>query len=433
MRRRIVLSAIGLLPILCSSASPFLIDGRFDDWAEVAPAAIDPTGDATGAFDLTRVSAVCVGPALYVRFTITTVLNLHSGPESEGTLRLEISLPDGSALRIDCRKREAILPDPSLQPVGLSEIPFISSPTHAADEFELRVDLSGYGLRQGDRIAIEFSGSDRLDEPLWAAWIGDAPPPVRRSADRGEDTAFRVASLNTLANGLGTEMRSAALGRLLRAVQADIYCFQEEEDTPDLPARLERLMPGGAPWQVHRSGDCVIATRHELEPADINAPWFAAAIVRMPEKPPVLMASVHLSCCGYIGNPNDLQRIDQAQALLDALQRLRPHPESPIVAAGDYNLVGSRTPLDLLETIGLRHQVLPGLIGDSVATWRDIALPFAPGLLDLLLYANLSPTNGFVMDSSTLSTEECAALGIHPDDSEVSDHLLLVADFRFPE
>ena len=105
---------------------------------------------------------------------------------------------------------------------------------------------------------------------------------------------------------------------------------------------------------------------------------------------------------------------------------------------GDYNLVGSRTPLDMLTDAagpGLQHWLLPNLIGESVATWRQNDSSFPPGLLDLVTYSpgRLVPRNGFVLDTGHLNEEELAKLGVKVKDSLVSDHLMLLADFAISE
>ena len=109
-----------------------------------------------------------------------------------------------------------------------------------------------------------------------------------------------------------------------------------------------------------------------------------------------------------------------------------------VVVIGDYNLVGSRTPIDILvntQSPGLRHWMLPNLIGESVVTWRWDGARFPPGLLDLVTYGpgQLVARNGFVLDTGLLNQKELNRLGVKTDDSSVRDHLLLVADFGLSE
>ena len=67
-------------------------------------------------------------------------------------------------------------------------------------------------------------------------------------------------------------------------------------------------------------------------------------------------------------------------------------------------------------------------------TWPGITKDesFRPGRLDLLTYDQtvLKPVMGMVVDTTRLSSDTRRELKLDAQDSLVSDHLLLVADFR---
>ena len=95
----------------------------------------------------------------------------------------------------------------------------------------------------------------------------------------------------------------------------------------------------------------MVATRHELKPLDAGK--HAAEAIRLPGHAPIVVFSVHLKCCGFVGGEEDQKRIAETRELIVALDRIRrDFPNIGIVIAGDYNLVGSRTPVDLLEEAG---------------------------------------------------------------------------------
>ena len=110
-----------------------------------------------------------------------------------------------------------------------------------------------------------------------------------------------------------------------------------------------------------------------------------------------------------------------------------------IVIVGDFNLVGSRTPLDLIvnkKIYGLKYWLIPNLIGESVVTWRGgTDDPFSPGKLDYVIYSTrtLMPENGFILDSELLNTGELTQLKLEITDSKLSDHLLMTVDFQFSD
>ena len=102
----------------------------------------------------------------------------------------------------------------------------------------------------------------------------------------------------------------------------------------------------------------MVATWHELKPLDAGK--HAAAAIRLPGHAPIVVFSVHLKCCGFVGGEDDQKRMAETREIIVALDRSRrDFPNIGIVIAGDYNLVGSRTPVDLLEKAGFRQWILP--------------------------------------------------------------------------
>jgi endonuclease/exonuclease/phosphatase family metal-dependent hydrolase len=430
MALRTAVLPILLVAVSSALADPPCIDGLFTDWPDTAPIATDPRGDATGAFDLTRVQAITRGTTLHLRFDTGRTLNMQNGPETEGTLIVDLDLPAGK-LQIDLRGRNATIDG---KRVPLSTLPYVSAPTHAAEEFELMINLAGFGVERGDNVTVQFAGSDSLAQPVSVKLAGAAVEPARRSSKRTPDTDIRIASLNTLEEGLVEPDRADAMGQLLRSVEADVYCFQEENKSTNLVGRLSTLMPGDDTWNVHRRGGCVVASRYPMEPIATDSRRYSAATVRLPVKPPLIVISAHFTCCGYTGSEQDHRRIEETEALLSTIKGIRQgsHGDTPIVVIGDYNLVGSRAPVTMLEESSLRQWLLPHLIGESVVTWRNDGSDFPPGRLDVVTYSPgpLVPRNGFVLDTAELSDDERRRPGVEAGDSVVSDHLMLITDFR---
>ena len=445
--RSIVICVIFLVASPIAVAVPPAADGVFDEWTPATLIATDPTGDAANVFDVTEVHALNQGGELFVHFDTTATLNIQSGPGGEDTLRLELGLPDAGHLTIDFRNRFAYTDGQPANFVPWSDLSYVSMSTYAADRFELRVDLGALGLAVDDSITIDFSGSDALSAPVAFTLSGPPEAPPVRSPQRDACTTFRIASLNTLAGGLLDAERGPAIGRLVQAAAADIYCFQEQNSAvSEIADRLEELDPlgdGGA-WNVHTSADTVIASEFPI--IAIPHPRDAAAVVDLGDDGAVGIFSIHPRCCGYIGNGQDLDRIEEMEEIVATIQDLRdsalgmvlePYRYVPIMIIGDWNLVGSRGPLDLVEDPGgpnQQHRLLPHLVGSNVHTWRssnEFPGSFSPGLLDLLTYSSdlLVARNGFTLDSSELGPELLQELQLEPDDSLASDHLMLVGDF----
>jgi len=358
-----------------------------------------------------------------------------------------LGLPDKQKLMLDLRRRRAYMHDNPEERIPWAHLGYIVGPTYAQDEFEIQIDLSRYGIGLGDTVSVQFGGSDQLDTPALHTFAQPSPEPKRRPSDRHPETDVRIVSFNTYVDGLSDPNRASSMRRLLKAVDGDIYCFQEEWESTDIDKILSRLTLLGSVGlkYVHKVQGNVVASKHPLRALLSGNTPCAAARIEINGRSLVVM-SVHLKAMGYIGNKDDLRRIQQAGILLETVTEINRgdynHPEQPhtkpgIVMVGDYNLVGSRTPVDLLaikEITGLANWVLPNLVGESVVTWRGgLRSSFSPGKLDYTLYSQdrLTRKNGFVLDSELLNQAELNQLGLERTDSGASDHLLMVTDFQF--
>ncbi|MHC4742407.1 MAG: endonuclease/exonuclease/phosphatase family protein [Planctomycetota bacterium] len=433
--------------MLTPESSVMRIDGQFEDWKRVEACASDPRGDARGAFDVTRVYAASEGSVLYLRFDTGSVINLQNGPEAEGTLLILIDLPDNQRLTIDTRGRRAYLGDDSTSRIPWESLKYIVGPTYAQDEFEIQIDLSQFDVKRGDTISIQFGGSDELGSAVDFMFSQPSGTPTRRSHDRKSGTDVRIVSFNTYFEGLSDPNREIAVGRLLNSVAGDIYCFQEEWKTEGHGRILDTLMPleDARQWHTHKVHGCVIASKYPLKALPSKNTRYAAARVEIPEGN-LFVLNMHLSAMGYIDSKEDRLRVKQAAEIVVTIDEIHagqydegvsPKKEPAIVILGDFNLVGSRKPLDIItekEAHGLKNWLTPNLVGESVITWRGGPREsFAPGKLDYVVYSGktLMPKNGFILNSESLNQTQREQLQLEPADSRLSDHLLIITDFAF--
>jgi hypothetical protein len=431
------------------------VDGIHDEWSDIDLLVTDPEGDATGGFDVTNVWAINRGTSLYLRAQVASEpLNMLAGPPEQGTLVIELGLPGERRLSVNLREH-AFIADGMTQ-LRWSEVAFQIAPTTASTELEAKLDLAALGVAQGDEISVDFSGSDSLSSPVSFVMGADPMVPQRGEAARAEGTQLRVAALNVWIDGLTAAGQTEPMGRLLKAAAADIYCLQEMFLTPPsaIAARLGEIDPhgDGATWNVHRTGDTAVATRGVLTalPHDeVAQPPYSGAGIELPGGLRVMVFSPRPKCCGYAGDPSDQQRISEFQHLAATIADLRngalgvdfePFVDAPIIVMGDWNLVGSATPVELMSDPagpGLERWLLRHLVGDgAIYTWRSDGLGgFPPGALDVLAYGSVDPSKtlkplaGYVLDSEELDATTLEQLGLLPEDSKSSDHLLLVADF----
>jgi hypothetical protein len=434
------LIAVAASAAFAQSIDEIRLDGEFDDWRAADVVASDPVGDATGGFDFSRVSARVHGPKVYVRFDSQRPLNLQSGLASDGTLRLRVNLTGSRRLVVDFRSRQAeLVTAGSTRTLSWQEIQFACLPTHAATDFELRLDLARLGVRAGDEIKLSFDGSDQLSKPITLT-VGreDSRPADPRDLGKQPGT-IRIATLNTLRQGSASPQQAPEIRKLFTFADADIYCVNEafEEDTFreccfDVVENVD-----ADPKNIHWAQTCGIISRFPLTPLPFKC-RDAAALIDVPGDRHLVVASVHFQCCGFAGSDEDLRRISEVTELLSDLKRMREGhfgekaATAGVVVLGDFNLVGSRKPLDMLNEAGLADVMLRCPVDGSAMTWRGLTPTesFWPGRLDYVTVdeQRVKPAGGFILNSEQLSELDRN----FASESAASDHSMLVVDVKLP-
>ncbi len=129
--------------------------------------------------------------------------------------------------------------------------------------------------------------------------------------------------------------------------------------------------------------------------------------------------------------------MQQAEQIVSEIQRIRKSELgvitqfTPVVVIGDYNLVGSRKPLDVINAAGLKDVICQSVDGGAT-TWRGLEADssFWPGRLDIASVSGFGSITGRIFDSSQLGEDVVQRPGVQPGDSTASDHLMLVLDCR---
>ena len=313
--------------------------------------------------------------------------------------------------------------------------------------------------------------------------MGGRPrPPDAEGEDplgRAPGTSFRVLAWNVSRGNLLD--RKDRFARVLAAARPDIILLDEAPAgaAAEIADFLSGLSgPDGEGWHL-LYGEAggpqrgVIASRrpviavHELEeisypdslferlsrmaarsrPRGFGGPEAGLAalggIVEL-EDARLLVVTLDLQCCGNGTETVEeyLRQVEAAaihEALTEALARHRGGVDAVIVA-GDFNLVGSREPLEAMlrgvdvDGSGLAVAEALQLDGLSNATWDGGAGPFPPARLDFMLFgdASLRLERAFVLDTRDLTGEWLDHHGLRAEDTErASDHLPVVADFSW--
>jgi len=465
-------------------AQGIIIDGRFEDWADVAPIYRDTRDDQLESdIDFGDLKVASDSMRLYLSFEIGVERNLQNDNEIVLYLDTDNSSQTGrtvAGIGADIQwafGRRVGTAHISGDTVRLHQenIGLRQGPTVTSTKFEISLNrnsmIKWVPLFPKDSIAILFRNEqdgvqDVLpDAPRKLEIVLSNQRPVQYTPiplGRQDPRHLRVVSYNVLFEGLFE--RPGPFMSILQALDPDIICFQEiwnhsAKETADLVA----LMLPDAPWYAEKSHEGVIVSRYPIldsHPTDVEQGnlW---ALIDLPDEQfavDLSLINAHPPCCE--DNAGRELELDAIAAWIRELQSPGGReliPGTPMVIAGDMNLVGYARQLEILlagriinqERYGPSH--LPDWDGTALAdvmpyhttgreayTWRSINSydrSFSPGRLDYILYSDsvLELGNHFVLCTSEMSQEELTAAGLVVYDTAVaSDHLPVVADFIFP-
>lgn len=402
--------------------------------------------------------------------TLTLLLDADGRPSTGA----KFSSPGAAAgLGVDLEIRFSPAPDrPGVEviahdgtaatPLTHGQIGLVFAPTYASSWFEVRVSRHPAGIPGLAQVLAGsgpgktmFTLADSAGEVVgWSDPEVFLKPGASRSAPLADAVippkspgTVRVVTWNV--NQSTPMSNPGPFARVLTALNPDIILVQEwdQADAPTLRAWCTALLTGEGEWYA-RTGDgrgVGIIARHPLDalgPARLmaeegeNPVRWIAGVVRTPLGD-VAAASVHLKCCGTKGSAEDRRRAAEARAINGAMKSaLASGGARARIVAGDYNLVGSRPPLDLLRAgLGADGSDLelgePFLLGDSIqATWFDADNAFSPGRLDFAVFGGADAVQSFVFDTRLLTDAALARMGLDRGDTAASDHLPLVVDLK---
>ncbi len=481
------LFAAGAVPVLpgtsASASLPIQIDGDFSDWNGAA--ATDPPGDAGGSgIDFTHLWIANDENWLFIRFDTGVEVQPDEGQDIRIVLDTDDDAGTGAAVAgvgaelvwsLGQRSGTMYLNGGS-QSTSHAALGLDISPTSSGTAFELAIrrDAKGSGnmpLFPGNAVRVVIAdfgaGGDAIGAGTLYTFDSTPQPVPSLSLARGDPGHVRIASYNTLNDGLfdTSASRQAAFGRILAAVDADVWILEEvwNHDGPQVEAKFEQLLPTGAgeSWTAVNplQGIVVVSRFPVLESATLPVSTRDWVATRVDPRPAFTTDLVVLGdhWKAYSGASNDAAREDQADGLIRYVADMRAGtllsvaPQTPIVAGGDLNLVGIRRPLDTAITGDITDEAKWG--SDSppdwdgsdfdvvwarhpdarfVYTWRSDGGSYYPGRLDWLFYTGsvLTLENHFVLDTRGMTPANLAANGLLATDTPTaSDHAPIVADF----
>ena len=458
---------------------PIQIDGDYSEWPPNSEIGTDPIGDdGSSGVDFTWLRMANDGDGVYFHFDTTIEVqgdeqqDIFFAIDSDRNTGTGDSLHGiGAELVWGLGDRAGYIQDGTSSGTTHAALGLVFSPTVSDTEFEFSLSRSatpeGFTLFPNVSFDIVFwdDNGDVMGPFTYTFEEGETPVPTI-SLDRADENHFRLCSYNIQSDGLfdTNNSRENALDRMLDAIDPDVFIFCEvwNHNGTEVAARLEEFLPssGGESWTAIKvdAGNAVATRLPVLDFWDILPGSRLTAVLigsNATHGSDVLVIANHWSCCGA-----DANRQMQADALIDFLRdarspggRIDLAPDTPIMAGGDYNLVGLRRQLETLVTgniqdngtwgpdsppdwDGSEFAVAAGRHADArfVYTWRNDGSSFYPGKLDYIVYtgsvANLEKS--LTIETRTMKASSLLDAGLLANDTvTASDHAPIVADFSF--
>ncbi|HJO04270.1 MAG TPA: endonuclease/exonuclease/phosphatase family protein [Acidobacteriota bacterium] len=461
-----------------ATAPTLTLDGDLDDWGFSAQIE-DPSGDGSETgLDLGRLWVTDEDGGLFFRLDTgrETVIQRVAAEQAGADLTLHLDMNAsretgfplsgmGVDLSVYYGRRMALRYDGErVEWLSMNDIGSQAMPTHSGTSHEFRLPLNTGGVNvQTDVvrfIVTDGAWGDRLPDAGYAELkLRHHPPrPVEPvPLERPDPDHVRVLVHNTLFNG--AVERPAPFRRYLGALAPDLILFQEVWDWPEAAAEsfvggVLPLHDGGA-WSAAKSDDTMVVSRWPI----VERASVADNVVVLVRLPParggdLVLMSVHTPCCDN-DEGRDRQHQQLAAAWRDLLAGEGPFvidPATPMIMAGDFNMVGLRRQRDVLQegrffddefgadfaparaagalaAVQFRHNY-----SRAVYTWRDDAQEYTPGRLDYLFYTPdaAAVSRAFALWTPDFPVDALASFLLERDDSLLaSDHLVLVTDFDF--
>jgi len=496
-RALLPLLTMSTLVTACAAHEPHrVIDGRFDDWTNT-PVLVDPVdADDTSPVDIREIYATSDRDYVYLRMNLTREVNLQ---HLDGNLHLAIDAdgdPETGRSAFGVAGAEVVVQftppatrrnrqsgmgvsvlsttymprpdDPNARELNGYDLGVVFAPTYAGTEFEVRLERGVQLPRtapilQGDhataRLQFNRASGQVLDETdAFRIDLRDGDTATERTDDplARSEGAFRVMSWNGERGALFRE--SEVFARVMKAINPDIVLLQElsSRSTPrELETFFNTALPAGTDreWTGQGGGNLrtAVVTRLPITGIEVldRVPYestpdrtlrLVGGIVEVDGRR-LLVASTHWKCCGSIHSREDERRMEEARIMNEVMKEVaRRSNVAGIVAGGDLNLVGSRTPMDMLgEGLDLDRSTLAvaetlQVDGRDYVTWSDRHQPFVPGRLDYMLYSDstLKAVRSFGLDTADLQETWRQVHQLELLDTErASDHFPIVVDLEW--
>lgn len=460
-----------------------IMDGEFTDWADIDYLYNDTIGDTSGgSIDFGGLKAINDGNYLFIYIELNHEINLQEFLNS--TLYIDSDKDVSTGLKIENigaelewtfgTKNGNYYVGNDTIPLFQWNIGIVTSPTVTSETFEISLELSSKPdgvntLFNNSEISILFKDHDSGDLiPESGETVSYLIDPVigvpyeMIGISKINSDYLRFMTWNVHVDDMFVPSLLDEYTRILQAIDPDIITFQEiySHDLTDVRNLMETILPSGTgeEWYTFsEDNDIILASRYPIIGTWIpNSPNRAFLVNLEPEYPKnLLVIGVHTPCCA-----NDAGRQNEIDGIMAFIRDAKTEggdisieTDTPIIIAGDYNLVGDRRQLETMLTGDIDNNSIWGVdfapdwdgtdLADAISrhtnapqtyTWKNDFSSFAPGRLDFIIYTDsaIEIKKSYVLWTGEMLQDSLDAHGLFSDDVGLSsDHLPIVADFAF--
>lgn len=476
-------------------AQTIVIDGNFDDWAGIPVLATDPAGDGTPtSVDYRAVRVTNDDENLYflLEWTREVIMPTTSTSTAGNRIRLYLDGDNDTATGINTGPLGIdfdIAPGyRTMSHYRYVQGEFVSTsftfntsgvlygPTHSGTRYEFQVPRSlvhptqgTFHWQTGDTLRFQLAEAAEDNDVLpdtgaLTYTIVDAPRPIAPpiSTAKAHPLDLRLYQQNVLQTTPASQ--GAVYGRLLNAMQPDIVAWQEVYTATWSNTQILGFFNAFYPsstgqWYLARNTDCIVVSKYPVL-ASASVDGNLVCRIDLPEtisNADLVVFSAHTPCCdsGNSGRSNEHDRIAQIwRNLMSGTGPFTISPNDPVIMTGDFNMVGYVSQLRSLRDGDIFNNNVYGpdfaparLLGSlSVVptrhthswnwwTWKGLSESYCAGRLDWVFYSGDAMTlaNGFALHTAEMPGDVLSSLGLLASDGPAaSDHVPLIADFRFP-
>lgn len=432
--------------LLSAQSLPIEMDGEFDDWEQSTLLySIDQTVPSPSGIHVRRVWAANDDRFLFFKIEVDRAITLQEANPLALLMDTDNNASNGWELSWAFGNRQgSFQTDSTSHPIQFQNIQLRTAPTVTSSMFEIAIGRDALpdgatSLFESDTMTFQFQGDGHSTTTIQYTFdpeLVPAPDPI--PLERIDESDVRVLAFNAWSDKLFDTQFTEEYRRILNALDPDIIAFQEiwDHDAAQTAQRVESLLPSedGSQWHAVKldRGNVTVSKHPILNSWHILDDYrLTASLIDLPESytTDLMLINIHLRCCSGGETHRWTEVAGIANFVADA-----PIPEgTPIVLAGDFNLVGNSGQLAAIESAGFERVRARQTEKRMNYTWRNDNGSYSPGKLDYIFYSSSSLIlkNKYTLQVEEMSPEQRATYGLLDGDTQAaSDHLPHVADFE---